>query len=153
MISNRITDPLCWLLLNSAVNQNRVSPRLCVGHTFGFSPPGTDRSTSTLLSSDYTSCLWALEKRKLTKIGKKWEQPSVEKSSSKVRTEVTTAVCKPVEAGQDGITQHHSFALWLLILHILHLRVEPSTIFMRFNYAWKWKPVWNYLVKGETSQY
>lgn len=55
-------------------------------------------------------------KLKPTKIGKKWEQPNVEESFSKVGAEVTIPVCKPVESGQDAVTlQHHSFALWLLI--------------------------------------
>lgn len=33
------------------------------------------------------------------------------KAPPKSEAEVTTPVYKPVEAGQDAITQHHSFAL------------------------------------------
>lgn len=54
--------------------------------------------------------------------------------------------------GRMHLLQHPSFALGLLIPPILHLRVESSTISMRFSYAGKWQMVWNYLVKGKTSQ-
>lgn len=121
--------------MNSAANQNKVSPRLCVDI------PSTrllQRQTQahqpfSAQTKGVIFVHWRTGNQ--PKQVKSGNNPMWRKVSSKSEQKSPPLFASLSKQDRMQLLQHHSFALWLLVPHILHLRVESCTISMRFNYA------------------